>query len=296
MLDLDPNRAAAAAKDAATLVLVRDGDAGLEVFCVERHKDSRFLGGAVVFPGGKVDDSDRDPAWATRASAARAGFGDFDDAARAFAVAACRESLEEAAILPLAGADPSHEELVALRVRVATEKLALRDALAARGWKLDLSALVPFARWVTPSAEARRYDTRFFLVVVRGARRGVHDEHETTSSFWGRPEEVLARFERGEIQLAPPTHRSIEVLAGARDAAAAVALAEGACLAPICPRLVPQRDAQGDAIALALPGDPEHEVAEARSPGKSRYVLRGDRFLPEDPPPHVARVRATTTK
>ena len=82
VLDLDAKRPAAKPVDAATIVLVRDGasrDRGLEVFCVERNKKSRFVGGAVVFPGGKVDASDRDPVWTTRATAprvARDGFAD----------------------------------------------------------------------------------------------------------------------------------------------------------------------------------------------------------------------------
>ena len=91
---------------------------------------------------------------------------------------------------------------------------------------------------------------------------------------------MLGRFSAGELQLAPPTHRTLEILAGAQDADDAVTMASRACLEPICPRLVTQRDT----VALVLPGDPEHELREARSPGKSRYVLRDGRFLPEDAP------------
>ena len=91
---------------------------------------------------------------------------------------------------------------------------------------------------------------------------------------------MLERFGRGELQLAPPTERTLAILAPARSAADAVTLADGACLEPICPELV----AQGDAMALVLPGDPEHSVAVARAPGPSRYVLREGRFVPEGPP------------
>ena len=104
------------------------------------------------------------------------------------------------------------------------------------------------------------------------------------SSFWASPAEVLRRYAAGELQLAPPTHRTLEVLSAARDARAAVALADAASVDPICPRLVPHHDASGETMALVLPGDPEHEVRESRSPGKSRFVLRGDRFFPEDAP------------
>jgi hypothetical protein len=152
--------------------------------------------------------------------------------------------------------------------------------LAAAGRTLDLASLVPFARWVTPAAESRRYDTRFFLFAADAALTGVHDDHETTASFWAKPDDVIHRFVGGELQLAPPTHRTLEILAGAANTGAALAAAATACLEPICPRLV----TQGHSVALVLPGDPEHEVRTPRSPGKSRYVMRGARFLPEDAP------------
>jgi hypothetical protein len=91
---------------------------------------------------------------------------------------------------------------------------------------------------------------------------------------------VVHRFVGGELQLAPPTHRTLEILATAADTQTALAAARTACLEPICPRLV----TQGHTVALVLPGDPEHDVRTSRSPGKSRYVMRGARFLPEDAP------------
>src|SRR5262249_49373210 len=97
-LDLDEKREEVAPRDAATLVLVRDGASGVEVFCVERHKKSGFLGGAIVFPGGKLDAGDEDGAWDARVT--RSAFAGRE---RALAIAACRESLEEAAILPIEG-------------------------------------------------------------------------------------------------------------------------------------------------------------------------------------------------
>ena len=281
VLDLDPDRPAVAPRDASTLVVVRDAPAGgLEVFLVERQKVG-FLGGAVVFPGGKLDRDDLDPAWARCSNAPREPAVPWaaDEATlRGLAVAACREALEEAAILPLIGGELSREELVDWRGRL--RETSLRDLLASRGLGLDLAALHPFARWITPAAESRRYDTRFFLFVASRSLEGAHDDHETTASFWAPPGQVLGRFRAGELQLAPPTHRTLEILEATRDASDAVAEAERACLEPICPRLVTQRDT----VALVLPGDPEHEVRQARSPGKSRYVLRNGRFLPEDAP------------
>jgi 8-oxo-dGTP pyrophosphatase MutT (NUDIX family) len=272
VLDLDPNRKEAPPKDAATLIVLRESsgaEPALEVFCVQRHPKSGFLGGAIVFPGGKVDPADSSDAWN------RAAQGDVAED-RASRIAACREALEEAAILPLANGALSHAELLALR-----KESALAEQLAARGLALDLNALVPFARWVTPIAEARRYDTRFYLTALPAGQVGAHDDNETTSSFWATPAEVLGRFARGEVQLAPPTHRSLEVLVAARTLDEARAIARASSLDPICPRLV----STDGAVALVLPGDPDHDVRESRSPGKSRYVLRDGRFLPEDAPP-----------
>jgi 8-oxo-dGTP pyrophosphatase MutT (NUDIX family) len=287
MFNLDPNRPPAAPRDASTLIVARDARGrGIEVFFVERQKVG-FLGGAVVFPGGKLEESDMDPAWvdrATRPQAHRTPIATDDATSRGLAIAACREALEEAAILPVEGGPLPHADLVAWRSMLATKERGLLELLAARGARLDLASLWPLARWITPASEPRRFDTRFFLVVADGTLTGMHDDRETTASFWATPGDVLGRFVSRQLQLAPPTHRMLEVLATARDAAHAVEIARDACLDPVCPRMFTQRDAAGEVFVLSLPGDPEHEVRERRSPGKSRYVLRGDRFLPEDPP------------
>jgi 8-oxo-dGTP pyrophosphatase MutT (NUDIX family) len=278
MLDIDVNRTGPEARDAATLVVLREvgSERRLEVFCVERHPRSGFLGGAIVFPGGKVDPSDLGPEW----DAAAVGASSADRGDRAQRIAACREALEEAAILPLRGGALSHPELLAIRARAAANERSLRDSLLARGLRLDLDALHPFARWITPMAETRRFDTRFYLTVLPTGQEGAHDNRETTSSFWASPADVLARFDEGRVQLLPPTHRTLELLAAVKSSAEAIALAATMSLDPICPRVV----AEGETLALTLPGDPAHEVREVRVAGRSRFVLRDGRWLPEDAP------------
>ena len=295
MLDLKPDRAHAPPKDAATIILVRDAvGGGVELFCVERSKQSRFLGGAIVFPGGKLDASDAAEEWAPLATSPRAPtrecaepFARDHAHLRALAIAACRETLEEAAMLHVAGDSRSvtQEELFALRSRLAADPEALRAFLREHGLRLDLQALHPLARWVTPIAEARRYDARFFVAIAPPGQTGAHDEHETMASFWATPTEILRRWDAGEVQVAPPTHRTISLLASPRTTADVLALAHASSLDPICPRLVPHRDPNGeDTLALTLPGDPEHDVRATRVAGPSRYVLRGDRWLAEDAP------------
>jgi 8-oxo-dGTP pyrophosphatase MutT (NUDIX family) len=288
MLDIDANRQAVTPRDAATLVLVRDAaGGGIEIFCVERSKQSKFMGGAIVFPGGKLDDADRDPRWSECANtprAPRAPIAADDDTLRALAIAACRETLEEAALLPLEGKSLDHDTLLAMRTSLAKKESTLVELVRAKKGRLDLGALHAFARWVTPTVESRRFDARFFLVVVDSDARGLHDATETTSSFWAKPADVLARFAAGEIQLAPPTHRTLEIFSAHRSATDSIGYAASACLDPICPKLVQHVDAKGQTMALVLPGDREHDIATSRVPGKSRFVMRGDRWLPEDAP------------
>jgi 8-oxo-dGTP pyrophosphatase MutT (NUDIX family) len=285
LLNFDLNREPAAPRDAATVVVIRDGDAGVETFCVLRHPRSSFLGGAVVFPGGKVDAADAEPAWLDLAADPHPrsiAFVSPSAGARALAIAACRETLEEAGIVPASGAvtdlDALRAELVA-HPDVGGGPGALAGALARRGLRLALGALVPFARWITPAAESRRFDARFYLLVLPSGQVGRHDEHETTMSFWGRPRDVLDRFTRGEIFLAPPTTRTLELLAEAGDVAGALALAGEQSLAPICPAFVAE-----DPPYLALPGDPSHEVPERRIAGPTRFVLHDGRFVSESAP------------
>ncbi len=287
MLDLDVHRAGPPARDASTLVVVRDASGGgIEVFCVERQKVG-FLGGAVVFPGGKLDATDLDPEWerwCTPPRATRTPIAASEAELRGLAIAACREALEEAAILPVVGKAPAHADLLEWRRELAGGAQTLRPLLASRGLELDLASLHALARWVTPVAESRRFDTRFFLFVSDGATTGLHDDHETTASFWASPADVLDRYASRALVLAPPTHRTLQVLARARDTSDAVAIADASCLDPICPRVVTHHDTGGDTVAIVLPGDPEHDVREMRVPGPSRYVLREGRFWPEDAP------------
>lgn len=298
-MDFRFDRAPAPTKDAATVIVVRPSSeaneasgrsGGVEVFCVERNKQTRFMGGAVVFPGGKLDDADRDPSWQALATlpslvaSCTEPFADDAEHLRALALAAARETLEEAALLHVRGARPTNDELLALRKGVLGDPQALRAFLTDRRAVLDLGALVPIGRWITPVAESRRFDARFFVTVAPEGQIGAHDEQETMASFWASPAEVLRRFDAGELTLMPPTHRMLAILAACASLEDVFEHARRACLEPICPKLVEHRDDVESTLALVLPGDPEHDVREARVPGPSRYVRRNDRWLPEDPP------------
>ena len=247
------------------------------------------MGGAIVFPGGKVEPADVMDAWVHLAQFPPEMPGAWWDAhghTRGAFVAACRETLEEACILH---AIPPIDGERAAALRIASERDGFAEALRAGGLRIDASALRPFGRWITPAAESRRFDTRFFLARCPEDQDGAHDLKETVRSFWATPAEILRRFEAGDAQLFPPTHRTLENLSCCESVDAAFAVADASCLDPVCPLLVPHVDDAGGTMALVLPGDPEHEIASRRVAGRSRYVLRGTMWRSEDAPSGVAQ-------
>lgn len=253
---------------------------GIEVFCVLRHQKSGFLGGAVVFPGGKLDPLDAALGSPDLSSAPDSRTEDMIGegvSAREIAAAACRETFEEARIIPL----DRPLDAAAFEAFCEAAKSGLEGALRQHGLRLALDRLVPWARWVTPEAEQRRFDARFFLLELPPGQVGQHDDHETTMSFWGRPGDILDRFTRGEIFLAPPTTRTLELLATVTSARAARALAHQQSLRPICPLFVPDERSP----FLALPGDPAHAERDQRVAGPTRFVFKDGRLVSEDPPP-----------
>ena len=288
MLDFDPNRPIASPKDAATVIVLRDALEGLELFCVERHARSGFLGGAVVFPGGKVDAGDQDPGWkalSTPLSERARQLAELETVALGFAVAALRELLEEAAILPVVGDVIDATDALALRERLTNPRepgkagaQAFAELLTQRGLVADTARLHALWRWVTPEAEARRYDTRFYLLPIPKGQVGIHDQYETTSSFWATPARLLERWMGGEIFLAPPTVRSIEIFTAARSVEQALAVAALQDLDPICPAFV----LDGERPILTLPGDPLHpepKAPPADPAAPTRFVMEQGRFV-----------------
>ncbi len=280
VLNLDNDREAVVPKDAATLLVLREAAGGaVEVFCVRRHAKSAFMGGVVVFPGGKLDEADGAQTIRDRSDGVHAraiAFASDQAHAHALAICACREALEEAAILPAA---PAPDAAAAQRLRQSLDGCGDFGAVVgSEDLTLTTAALVPFARWVTPVAEARRFDARFFVTALPAGQLGRHDDHETTSSTWATPSRLIAAFMAGDLMLAPPTLRALEILAEAADVSGALQLCAAQPLSPICPELVSVQPP-----TLALPGDPAHSLAQRRVSGPTRFVLRDGKFVSEDP-------------
>jgi 8-oxo-dGTP pyrophosphatase MutT (NUDIX family) len=219
---------AVAPRAAATVVLLRDGPGGLEAYLQRRPLGMGFAGGLWVFPGGRVDEADRDPgadaAWAGPPPAAwaeRLGLG--VDAARGHLVAACRETLEEAGLL-LATPSPGAAELAAARRELLAGSVGFSELLARLGVRLDTGRLRYWAWWLTPESEPRRYDTRFFLA-------GLPDEAAVTAHLaeaererWLPP--ATAAADQG-LPMLPPTRYTLRDLASFASVAEALAAAAG---------------------------------------------------------------------
>lgn len=277
MLEIDPLRDGVVPAAAATVVLVRDSASGPEVLLVQRNRKVAFMGGAYVFPGGRLEASDGDPALLSRvigrdtASAERdlnePGLGDI---ARALFVAGIRETLEEAGVLLSASA-----RVDTVEVRAALAAGGTFAALAAEhGLTFDATRLVPLSRWVTPAVERKRFDARFFLAKVDANESASHDASETVALRWARPADAVASHLAAEIDLPPPTLRTLELLSPFTSADVILESVRGTAPPLVRPVF---RDLAGQWI-LALPGDPEHPETTKVIEGTTRFVSRDARW------------------
>ncbi|WP_353247443.1 NUDIX hydrolase [Salinisphaera sp. T31B1] len=213
-------------REAATVALLRDRCAQLEVLLLRRHSAHVFAANAYVFPGGAVDRADGDAGLAARVAGgleyAEACLGD-TGAPTAYWTAAIRECFEEAGML--IACEAGHVE--------ADRHRRLRDALnngdmpwAAVIDALDLTfhleRLVYFSHWTTPAGAPKRYSTRFFAAHAPVGQQALCDGSETIQAWWARPADALAACERGEIHLMTPTRATLRRLAGYADASAAL--------------------------------------------------------------------------
>lgn len=280
-MELQTERNDAPALASATVVLLRDGAGGLEVFLLRRHTDSDVLGGAHVFPGGKVDREDVE--WLDRIDAspeelhARLCEPALPvDLGAALHVAAVREVFEETGVL-FADIPPE-----AARAAWAALRQGPRFGELFEGQPLRLlaSRLHPWSRWITPvvgGVVRKRFDTRFFVAAVPPGQEPTHDEHEATASVWLSARAALTRYWEGELVLAPPQIMSLAHLA--RHPSVASVLAAAATCPPPCIRPEPM-EAEGGRI-VCYPGDSGHPEPERALPGPTRLVWRNRRFEPE---------------
>lgn len=268
---------------AATVVVLRDGERGVEVLMLRRNVRSAVLGGAYVFPGGKLDAADLSIARSAHLGSAierlhaRLGEPTLEaDVAAALYVAACRETLEEAGVLFAQDADAG----VAGRARgLACGETGFSGMLDELGLELSTAQMLPWSRWITPRTPSmmdRRFDARFFVAALPTGQQAKHDEHEATESVWLRPEAALERYRNRDIVLAPVQLMSLAHLARHRSVDSV--LDEAQARTP--PLIEPEPFEDDDGRAIAYPGDARHPVRERALPGPTCLRLRDDRFEP----------------
>ena len=230
-------------RPAATVVVARRSlaDQSFHILMVRRNDKVAFMGGAYVFPGGRVDEND-EAAAAAAPSPVPTRFTDLTpDGEQAFRHAAVRELREEASVT------------------------------------VDPAALVPFAHWVTPEIETRRYDTRFFLVEMPPGQEARHDQDETTDLRWLSPRDAIASCLAHEIMLPPPTWTTLKQFARFSSLEEALSWAQSRRIVRVQPAFF--RD--DERTMLTLPGDPTYPAIDGwEVPEDTRFLLREGRWLP----------------
>ncbi len=253
-------------------MLVRDAEAGMEVFMLRRNLAAVFAGGMYVFPGGRVDHADHADALEPVCD----GLDDSTASARlqiergglAYWVAAIRECFEEAGVLLARHTDGDVVRFDDPEVasRFERERTAvyggdrsLVDLCADERLLLTADGIHYVSHWITPVGERRRFDTRFFLARAPQAQEPLHDDGETIESLWVRPEEALERFSAGELGMFPPTVRNLEFLLPHDSADAALEAAAHVGPPPtILPKL--RVDADGQVTGVAMPDDADYDA------------------------------------
>ena len=261
-------------KPAATVLLVRDADAGgVEVFMLRRTFNAAFASGMFVFPGGKVDDVDGVDEIAELCdgltdSHASALLG-IASGGLAYWVACIRECFEEAGVL-LARHESTgdvvrfDDDATAKRFEEERENIhdgsvALLDLCKREGLRLTTDDIHYVSHWITPMGEKRRFDTRFFIARAPQAQEPLHDDGEPIESFWISPQEAIERAHEKDLMLMPPTKANIEFLLPYKTADEVLeAAAQVGMPQTILPKL--KIDSDGRVVGIAMPGDPEYAV------------------------------------
>jgi glyoxylase-like metal-dependent hydrolase (beta-lactamase superfamily II)/8-oxo-dGTP pyrophosphatase MutT (NUDIX family) len=252
-------------RPAATLILVRDTSAGMEVFMMRRSQAAEFVGGAHVFPGGGVDASDSSAELAAHCEglddAEASRILGMERGGLAYWAAAMRECFEEAGLLLAHDergeyADLNHPQGVEVyaqwRESIRAGRATLADLCREHDLRLAAGRLAYYSHWITQPGRPRRYDTRFFVALAPGAQTASHDNSETIDHLWIQPAAALERHRRGDMHLVFPTIKTLESIAQFPTAEALMAYARSPRkMPPMAPRAASTREGP----KLLVPGD-----------------------------------------
>lgn len=235
-------------RDAATVVLLRDGERGLETWLLTRVRQLQFAAGMSVFPGGAVAAGDAELPTTGAVPESSARLADDPEVVRALLGAAVRETFEETGVLLTA--PPA--ELPEVVADVEAGRVAFGDVLRDNGLSLDAAALRPWSRWVTPRGEVRRYDTRFFVAGLPADATARDLTSESSRAEWVPVAEALEQGQRGERHLLPPTALTLVSLLESATVDEVLAAAAGRSLEPVRPTL--ETGADGS-VTVVLPDE-----------------------------------------
>jgi 8-oxo-dGTP pyrophosphatase MutT (NUDIX family) len=221
---------------AATILLLRDGEQGLEVFMVKRHHQIDFVAGALVFPGGKLEKGDSDAALDRHCD----GGKDWTAEMRALGAGAIREAFEESGILLARDATTGGfvtagrlNELQHYRAMLDKREASLSDVLDKEKLRLALDQLVHYAHWITPANLPKRFDTHFFLASSPVGHAGSHDGRESVDSIWITPKGAIS--DRKKWNVIFPTRANLVKLDNSSTVADALAAARSSKVLPVTP-------------------------------------------------------------
>jgi len=230
----------AAIRPAATVLLLRDGAAGLEVFMVRRHHLMGFAGDALVFPGGRLDPADADLAAETCLCPALPGV---DAVAMSYRVGALRETFEESGVLLARDRNGLIDGACAAALEkdrhdIAASAACFAELLRREALVLAVDLLVPFAHWITPPIYTKRYDTMFFLAVAPARQNAAHDGRELVDSHWITPQRALAAGDSASMRLEFPTRRNLEKLGLSTSVEGALSAARRGPIVTVLPEIL----------------------------------------------------------
>jgi 8-oxo-dGTP pyrophosphatase MutT (NUDIX family) len=274
-------------RPAATILLLREGSADVEVLVARRHANLTF-GGQWVFPGGTSSASDSSAA----ALALIGSHGDYScnrmhslegqplstTECLGLAMAACRETFEETGILLATDSRgrPCAPEVAGRlqmhRPHIVEQPSAFVELLAQEALRPDISQLVYWAHWITPSVMPRRFDTRFFVVGAPPSQPVIPDSHETVETAWLPPAQLIEAAQRGEMPLSNPTLYNLYEVEAAlqrhRTLSALLAAEASRAIAPVMPKML--RD--GGSTTILLPWNPAYSDAAGEGvPAQTQY-------------------------
>lgn len=264
-----PEKQPATARPASTVVILRDGTEGIEVFMVVRHQQIDFASGALVFPGGKVDSEDSDAAWSDLATRPA------PSPDRSFFIAAGRETFEEAGLMlarhrgtnEIIDADAAHRLVETYRAPLLEGETTFIDIVRREDLVLAADLMVPFAHWITPEIVPKRFDTHFLLIAAPVAQLGAHDGGESVESIWITPQRALSDAEAGNRTLVFATRMNLTKLARYATVSEAVAATRARPVVTVVPKATKTPEGR----RLQIPAEADYGVTEV-------FVEEGSRF------------------